>query len=167
MKKILATSCVLLASVAATNVQSQVKSLKDKAPTNLAQVQSQTQGCGYGGCSGGYTGGCSGGLYGYKDKCNRDPCGRVNYDYSCNHLRDTDCLLNSVDIYGPKVVLVNFDDRCELEEYEDKGIFLEVGDILIITARQDAAANQEWVIPEECEHYWDEGILAFLSFSDE
>ncbi len=75
--------------------------------------------------------------------------------------------MNSVDIYGPKVVLVNFDDRCELEEYEDQGIFLEVGDILIITARQDAAANQEWVIPEECEHYWDEGILAFLSFSDE
>ena len=37
---------------------------------------------------------------------------RINYDYTCRAQNLEDCLLNSITLYGPNVVLVNLDNRC-------------------------------------------------------
>jgi hypothetical protein len=52
---------------------------------------------------------------------------------------------------------VNLDDRCHLEEFEREGIFLEVGDILIVTGREDVSADRLWFF-DDCE-ILDEDIL--------
>ena len=77
-------------------------------------------------------------------------CGKVTYDYTCKYLRDQNCLVNDIYLYGPKVVLVNLDDRCKVEKYEAEGIFLQTGDMLIVTGRENAAAGQEWEEPYSC-----------------
>lgn len=71
-------------------------------------------------------------------------CGKVTYDYTCKYQRDQDCLVNSINLYGPKVVLVNLDDRCRIEKLEREGIFLQTGDFVIVTGRENSAAGQEW-----------------------
>lgn len=67
--------------------------------------------------------------------------GRVKYDYTCNYLRDQDNLQNSITLYGPKVVLVNLDDRCQVEKFERHGIFLQEGDMIFVTGRENALAG--------------------------
>ena len=49
---------------------------------------------------------------------------RANYDYTCKAKNLEDCLLNDIYLYGPHVVLVNLDNRCQVEKYESEGIFL-------------------------------------------
>ena len=71
--------------------------------------------------------------------CPRDDCGRVCYDQSCQHLKDYDCLRNPLILDGPKVVSVNLDNRCQVERLEREGIFLDIGDILIVTGRENDA----------------------------
>lgn len=73
---------------------------------------------------------------------------RVKYDRSCEYLKDQKCLLNDIHLYGPKVVLVNLDDRCDVEKYEREGIFIQEGDMIFVTGRENALAFQEWEVDE-------------------
>jgi hypothetical protein len=44
-----------------------------------------------------------------------------------------------------------------LEQYEREGVFLEIGDILIVTGREDVSADRLWFF-DDCE-IWDDEIL--------
>ncbi len=60
---------------------------------------------------------------------------------------DDECLCNKINLLGPKVVLINLDDHCLLEDIEDQGgIFLQTGDLLIVTGRNNASAFQTWAV---------------------
>ena len=60
---------------------------------------------------------------------------------------DDECLCNKITLDGPKVVLVNLDDHCLLEDIEDQGgIFLLSGDLLVVTGRNNASASQDWTV---------------------
>jgi hypothetical protein len=150
MKKLLAASCALLATVAAVSTQTAVESTKLRVRNAMAQVQSQVKAQAQADCPQ-----CGG-----VKCCPRDECERVDYDHSCEWLRDTDCLRNEIILKGPKVVLVNLDDRCDLEQYEREGVFLEVGDILIVTGREDVSADRLWFF-DDCE-ILDEDILELV-----
>ena len=65
---------------------------------------------------------------------------RINYDYTCKAKHLEDCLLNDIYLYGPNVVLVNLDNRCQVEKYEREGIFLQTGDLLFVTGRENKCA---------------------------
>ena len=46
---------------------------------------------------------------------------------------------------GPKVKLVNLDDHCALDDlYDEGGVFIQSGDILIISGRENHTASQIW-----------------------
>ena len=49
---------------------------------------------------------------------------RINYDYTCKAQHLEHCLYNDISLYGPNVILVNLDNRCQVEKYEHEGIFL-------------------------------------------
>ena len=65
---------------------------------------------------------------------------RINYDYTCKAKHLENCLLNDITLYGPNVVLVNLDNRCQVEKYEREGIFLQTGDLLFVTGREHTCA---------------------------
>lgn len=91
----------------------------------------------------------------------------MNYDHQCDYLRDYDCLRNSIDILGGKIVLVNLDDRCEVERLEREGIFLEIGDIVLFAGRGNGDADQEWDLCEDCEDdFPDQAILYEQDYDD-
>ena len=47
-----------------------------------------------------------------------------------------ECFCNKVNTEGGKIVLLNLDDHCQLDDIEDQGgIFLLSGDMLIVTGR--------------------------------
>ena len=56
-------------------------------------------------------------------------------------------MYNDITLYGPNVVLVNLDNRCQVEKYEKEGIFLQTGDLLFVTGRENKCAGQEWEEP--------------------
>lgn len=72
---------------------------------------------------------------------------RINYDYSCKAAHLEDCLYNDITLYGPNVVLVNLDNRCQIERVEREGIFLQTSDLLFVTGRENKCAGQEWEEP--------------------
>jgi hypothetical protein len=39
------------------------------------------------------------------------------------------------------VVVVNLDNHCELEDFEEDGIFIRSGDIIIVTGRERGVAT--------------------------
>ena len=78
--------------------------------------------------------------YGYQGTPGQKTYGGVTYDYSCEAKHDENCLVNSIYLYGPKVVLVNLDDSCQIEELEALGIFIQIGDLIIVTGRENACA---------------------------
>jgi len=59
------------------------------------------------------------GYYGYggSGSGSHGPVG-INYDYTCTAAKDEACLQNDITLYGPKVVLVNLDNRCQVEKLE-------------------------------------------------
>ena len=63
------------------------------------------------------------------------------YDYDEIEDRDEICLCNKLFSSGPKIILVNLDDHCTLEDFEEFGIFIETGDMVFITGRELAAAG--------------------------
>eukprot|EP00347_Sterkiella_histriomuscorum_P009130 403342405 len=72
---------------------------------------------------------------------------RINYDYTCKAQHLENCLYNDISLYGPNVVLVNLDNRCQVEKYEHQGIFLQTGDLLFVTGREHTFSGQEWEEP--------------------
>ena len=72
-----------------------------------------------------------------KDCCVKD---RVIYDYECIGDREELNLQNDITIYGPKVVLVNLDDRRQIHNLELEGIFVQEGDLIFITGREYTCA---------------------------
>ena len=66
--------------------------------------------------------------------------GRVDYDYTCEAQHLENCLLNDITLYGPHVVLVNLDNRCQVDKLEREGIFLQTGDLLFVTGRANKCA---------------------------
>ena len=40
-------------------------------------------------------------------------------------------------VLGPKTVSVNLDDRIEVDRLEREGVFMDVGDILIVSGREN------------------------------
>jgi hypothetical protein len=64
----------------------------------------------------------------------------VTYDYTCKAKHDENCLQNDITLYGPKVVLVNLDNRCQIEKLENEGIFVQTGDLIFVTGREDSCA---------------------------
>eukprot|EP00347_Sterkiella_histriomuscorum_P000922 403374008 len=72
---------------------------------------------------------------------------RIDYDYTCKAQHLENCLYNDITLYGPNVVLVNLDNRCQVEKYEKEGIFLQTGDLLFVTGRENKCAGQEWEEP--------------------
>lgn len=156
MKRLLIASCAVLALVAAAPKQLAQKKHKREEPATaalaqaksaiqskaLAQAQAQSE-CGPDPCG-----------------CIRDECDRVNYDHQCDYLRDYDCLRNSIDILGGKIILVNLDDRYQVEQLEREGIFLEVGDVLLFAGRGNYdAGEQEWDLCDDCDDFPDCDIL--------
>ena len=65
---------------------------------------------------------------------------RVNYDYTgrAEHLEE--CLENDIPLYGPNVVLLNLDSRCQVERLESEGVFLQTGDLFFVTGREHKCA---------------------------
>jgi hypothetical protein len=59
---------------------------------------------------------------------------------------DEECLCNSFCIEGAKAILVNLDDHCELEKWEEFGIYIQSGDIIFITGRERSSAGQDWAM---------------------
>src|ERR1017187_3163375 len=58
---------------------------------------------------------------------------------------EDECLCNKINTSGGKIVLVNLDDHCQLDNIEDEGgLFLLSGDMLIVTGRQNSTAAQSW-----------------------
>jgi hypothetical protein len=76
--------------------------------------------------------------------------GRITYDYTDKAEKLEDCLVNEIPLYGPNVVLVNLDNRCQIEKLEREGIFLQTGDLLFVTGRENKCAGQVWDQP-----YWE------------
>ena len=66
--------------------------------------------------------------------------GGTIYDNTCVARAEAECLVNSIYLYGPKVVLVNLDDACQIEELERLGIFIQIGDLIFVTGRENACA---------------------------
>ena len=70
--------------------------------------------------------------------------GNCHGERSIDWCRDNDydeCLCNKINLQGPKVVLLNLDDHCLLDDIEDEGgIFLESGDLLVVTGRSNTSA---------------------------
>ena len=65
----------------------------------------------------------------------------------CANDNDDECLCNKINLQGPKVILVNLDDHCLLDDIEDEGgIFLLTGDLLVVTGRNNASAFQTWTV---------------------
>ena len=65
---------------------------------------------------------------------------RIDYDYTCEAKHLEDCLLNSIYLTGPNVVLVNLDNSCQVDKVEREGIFLQTGDLLFVTGREHTCA---------------------------
>eukprot|EP00347_Sterkiella_histriomuscorum_P007849 403347327 len=82
---------------------------------------------------------------------------RINYDYTCKAQHLENCLYNDITLYGPNVVLVNLDNRCQVEKFEHEGIFLQTGDLLFVTGREYTCAWQEW--EEPCDSPLDYDVL--------
>lgn len=55
--------------------------------------------------------------------------------------------MNTVDTYGGKIVIVNLDDSCHLDDLETYGVFIKTGDIVIVSGRSMPSAGQLWYIP--------------------
>ena len=72
----------------------------------------------------------------------------VNRDHAidwCRDNNDDECLCNKINLQGPKIVLVNLDDHCQLDDIEDQGgLFILSGDLVVITGRNNATASQSW-----------------------
>ena len=79
----------------------------------------------------------------------------INYDYTCEAKHLENCLLNDITLYGPNVVLVNLDNRCQVEKVEREGIFLQTGDLLFVTGRENTCAYQEWEEPGDFSYDYD------------
>ncbi|CDW88562.1 UNKNOWN [Stylonychia lemnae] len=88
-----------------------------------------------------------------------DQVNSVNYDYSCIAAQEEQCLQNDIGIMGGKVVLVNLDDRCQLNKFVREGIFIQTGDYIIVTGRQRPLAGQFWAEPCSCYHGFDSSIV--------
>lgn len=137
-QKILIASCALLATSYAT--QTVAKNLAQAAAKSRENSLAQ---CDYGG-------------YGARINkititdftCPRDDCGRVCYDNDCEYLRDYDALRNPVMLRGPKVVTVNLDERIQVVHLTREGVFLDLGDILFVTGRENDNAVQAWLNSE-------------------
>ena len=69
-----------------------------------------------------------------------DRKGRIEYDYDCRADALEDSLQNGITLYGPHVVLINLDNRCQVEKYEREGVFLHTGDLLFVTGREYTCA---------------------------
>lgn len=61
----------------------------------------------------------------------------VDYSYSGPSGSD---LTNYIPTYGGNVVVINLDDKCQLQHYLDFGVFIQTGDYIIVTGRQKPAA---------------------------
>ena len=66
--------------------------------------------------------------------------GRIEYDYDCKADYLEGCLQNGITLTGPHVVLINLDNRCQVEKYEREGVFLHTGDLLFVTGREYTCA---------------------------
>ena len=66
--------------------------------------------------------------------------GRVDYGDNCKADKLENCLSNDITLYGANVVLVNLDNRCQVEKFEREGIFLQTGDLLFVTGRENRCA---------------------------
>jgi hypothetical protein len=126
MRKLLLASAACLALVSGLASKAAVKK-----QNQLAQAKSE-----------GYFHSLPGNLnsFGYQGTPGLTTYGGVTYDYTCEAKRDENCLVNSIYLYGPKVVLVNLDDACQIEELELLGIFIQIGDLIIVTGRENACA---------------------------
>ena len=49
---------------------------------------------------------------------------------------------------GSNVVTINLDDHCAVDYYTTLGIFVNIGDIIIVTGSANAASGQEWQEPQ-------------------
>lgn len=67
--------------------------------------------------------------------------GRINYDYTCKAKALENCLYNDITLYGPNVILVNLDNRCQVEKYEKEGVFMQIGDLLYVTGVENRCAD--------------------------
>eukprot|EP00347_Sterkiella_histriomuscorum_P002209 403369048 len=69
---------------------------------------------------------------------------KIIYDRSCENEELENCLHNDIPIYGSQIVNVNLDESCSVEAFEQKGIFIRKGDIIIIAGRHYQLAGQVW-----------------------
>eukprot|EP00347_Sterkiella_histriomuscorum_P016476 403353033 len=117
-------------------------SLAVAAFVGLAQA---TQDAGHGGSLKSFGSGYKGGK---GLKSGNDHHHGINYDYTCEAQHLEHCLYNDIQLYGPNVVLVNLDNRCQVEKYEHEGIFLQTGDLLFVTGRESTCSWQHWDEPD-------------------
>ena len=81
------------------------------------------------------TQGCGGGL------CASPDCEQSRSKLYNRRDFDYDSLCNFFTLLGPKVVLVNLDDREECERLEREGVFIQTSDLVFITGFINAGAG--------------------------
>ena len=69
---------------------------------------------------------------------------RVIYEYAPVAERENECLLNDFGLVGGKIVMINLDDRCEVERYMYEGVFIQTGDYVILSGREMPNSNLFW-----------------------
>jgi len=69
---------------------------------------------------------------------------RVIYEYAPVAERENECLLNDFGLVGGKIVMINLDDRCEVERYMFEGVFIQTGDYVILSGREIPNSNLFW-----------------------
>ena len=70
---------------------------------------------------------------------------RVSYNYDDIEDRDERCLCDEIDIPGRKILLVNMDDKCQVERLLREGIFVNSGDLIFFAGSSDEiGALMDW-----------------------
>ena len=66
---------------------------------------------------------------------------KIKYDYDCVNENQEECLQNDITLFGSQIVTINLDDNCALSKYENEGVFVQTGDIVIVAGKQYALAG--------------------------
>lgn len=75
---------------------------------------------------------------------------RVTYEYGCIVEQENECLRNEIGLMGAKVVLVNLDDNCQMEQITVEGLFIQTGDYIIMTGREIPTQDLRWTDVCDC-----------------
>ena len=68
----------------------------------------------------------------------------MNYDYDDINEKEERCLCDEINLQGRKIVLVNMDDKCQVDRLIREGIFLDTGDFLLFAGSSLEYYGEDW-----------------------